>query len=203
MASKSAEDSDYDSNYEYDNDDDYDEDENENDEDDDYDEDEDENENENGNENEKSKLVGVTSSELSSEDMRIEDINNVIISTNDRINRFIIKRKQDTLYKILQIFGASLSKPICFPIQICIDDLDTMENRILIDELSVNTNIKKLFNCRSLNTNNPNEKNKLKNVIRQMITDAGLVFERKPVVYFDIYRNKKTKQNYIIEKKTN
>ena len=63
------------------------------------------------------------SSDNTDEDDRVNVIDILINETNQRIKRFAVKKKQELFYKILQILGASLSKPICFPIQICIDDL--------------------------------------------------------------------------------
>lgn len=135
-------------------------------------------------------------------DKIIQDIENIIELESKQIDIYLMKKRRKLLHNIFNAFGANIGQRIIYPYIIYIEEIDTEENNEILQHLRKNNTIRKLFASRSLHSkDNSNEKNSLRNVMRQMIQECNLIAERSTIQYTDMYGNDKTKTSYKIREK--
>ena len=126
-------------------------------------------------------------------------MDNFLTSVENDIQKYIIKKKKNILSYILEQMGVNTSFPICYPIKMLFEDINTPNNVQLLDSLADNPIINKYFNCRSLKATGKNDKKRVQNVIKQMANECGLNIQRTPYTcYNELTGEKITKQYYII-----
>lgn len=98
---------------------------------------------------------------------------------NNNIVTFVIdieEKRTNIFIMLLQLLGVQFTK---FPLIIEIDKLNTPENMNIINELSNNTELKKIFKCRSLYTFRENDKKRLNNIIKQIARECNIILKRQ------------------------
>ena len=123
----------------------------------------------------------------------------ILISLDEHVDKYIIKKKRQMLCNILFIMGANINLNTSFPMKICLSELETEKNREILEYLCGNTIINKYFSCRSLSSLGEKDKKRIQNVIKQMFHECNLNVKRTPVTLYNKLTNDKvTKQYYVI-----
>jgi len=128
-----------------------------------------------------------------------EPLVDILANTDMIIKKYVIKKKRLMLCSILRTMGVNINLSICFPLKISLSELETAENKEILNLLCQNKVIDKYFSCRSLKPIGIKDKKRIQNVIKQMAIECDLVIKRSPLTMYNKLTNEKTtKQFYII-----
>jgi len=136
---------------------------------------------------------------MTSVSLKVKNLKDTLEENHLQIQKYILKKKRMMLCSFLLSLGVNVNIPMCFPLRINLNELDTDENNVILEYLCENSFIQKYFDCRSLKSIGKKDKKRLQNVIKQIAQECKLMVTRSPqTIYNQLNNEKTTKQFYVI-----